>query len=87
MRSTQYSPKMLSYLIAGLSLMLAGTLSGFAQTPVPAATPKPLPRSDNQIWNETQLYVPLNKRVGLNVLQFARGGNNVSLRTDTRTGL
>lgn len=66
-----------------LFLLTANVATGSAQTPVP----KPLPRSDNQIWNETQVNVGINQRVELNFLQFARFGSNVSFRSDTRTGL
>lgn len=76
-----------TFVYSFVCLWLALSLSGLAQTPLPTATPKPLPRSDNQVWNETQILAPVSKRVELNFLQFARGGNNVSLRTDTRTGL
>ncbi|HEX4947503.1 MAG TPA: DUF2490 domain-containing protein [Blastocatellia bacterium] len=85
MRPTHLPRRAVFYTVVGLLFVTA--LQSFAQTPVPTATPKALPRADNQIWNETQLLVPVSKRVELNFLQFARGGNNVSFRTDTRTGL
>ncbi len=69
--------------VASLFLIMANITTSSAQTPIP----KPLPRSDNQIWNETQVNVALTKRVELNFLQFARVGSNVSFRSDTRTGL
>lgn len=68
-------------------LWLTFSLSGLAQTPVPKATPKSLPRTDNQFWNETNVFVPITKRVELNFLQFTRLGNNVSFRSDKRTGM
>ena len=83
MRPNQFPPQ----IFFTLCLFVACAMSGFAQTPIPSATPKPLPRSDNQVWNETQVLVQVSKRVDLNFLQFARGGSNVSFRTDTRTGL
>lgn len=83
MRPNQLFPQV-CYVVC---LFAAGLLSGFAQTPIPTATPKPLPRTDTQIWNETQMLVGVNKRLSLNFLQFGRVGSNVSFRSDTRTGL
>ena len=67
-------------------LLSAFAIIGLAQTPPPKATPKPLPREDTQVWNETQFQIPVSQRVTLNFLQFGRIGTNVSFRSDTRTG-
>lgn len=44
--------------------------------------------TDFQVWNETQIIVPLNKKKDLNAViwVFGRFGNNVSTTTDARVG-
>lgn len=44
--------------------------------------------TDFQVWNETQINVPLNKKKDLNAViwVFGRFGNNVSTTTDARVG-
>jgi hypothetical protein len=76
-------PKVACAFFAGLFLFGAA----LAQTPVPKSNLKPLPSNDNQFWNETNVFVPISKRVELNFLQFTRLGNNVSFRSDKRTGM
>ena len=45
------------------------------------------PRDDTQVWNETQLVVPLGSKVDLGILQVTRLGFNDGFRSDLRTGI
>jgi hypothetical protein len=73
-----------SVALATLACLAAPELARAQQTS-PLAPP-PLPPDDTQIWNETQISIPLHDKADLVILQFVRLGFEESFRSDTRTG-
>ncbi len=73
---------MLSWTLMTLLTISGFVIAGQAQTSTPRYD------TDFQIWNETQLIFPLNKKKDLNfaVQIFDRYGNNVRTVTDARIG-
>jgi hypothetical protein len=66
-------------------LILAVTTLAFACSGTPAQTTTP-PETDNQIWTEYQLAIPLNHETDIVVLGVLRFGRNVSRPANERIG-
>ncbi len=67
------------------TLITAFVLFGAFATVTPAQN---IYTTDFQVWNDTQIIVPLNKKKDVNAVMwvFGRFGNNVSTTTDARIG-
>lgn len=69
---------MRTYLLAFICVFFTGSVT--AQTSAPA------PRSDTQVWNDTQLIVPLDKRFDFLLLGTLRVGRGVESLVEERAG-